>query len=86
MRGKVLFQHVKELHQARRDVLCLRQVGRKGHLARKVAQRGVGGVRLGVRAARGRVSDPEEARGDGVELVHVKLKEVAVAVNQHVAL
>lgn len=84
--GEVLFQHVKELHQPRGDVLCVGEVGGKGHPGREEAQRGIRGIWTRVVASRGGVADAEEARRYRVQAVHVELVKVSAAVDEDVAL
>lgn len=86
MRGKVLFQNIEELHEPGGDELSVGEVGGKGHLGRQITEKRVVRVRLRIVSAGGSVADAEESRGQGIQLMDVKLIKVAVSVNEHVAL
>lgn len=87
VRGEVPRQDVEEVHQARRDVLGQRQVGRERHPVAQVAHpaRVLQRVRV-LAVSRGDVAHAQEARCDGVELLGVELVEVAFGVDEDLAL
>lgn len=83
---EVLLEDIEELHEPGGDELRVREVGRKGHLGGEISQGGIGGIWPRIVAPGGSVADAEVAGSDGIELVDVELVEVAVAINEDVAL
>lgn len=86
MRGEVGVQDVEKLHQARGYKLRDRQVRREGKLRAKVAEGSwtLEGVSVG--PGHGSITHTQEARRHGVDLTGVELKELAVVVDEDIAL
>lgn len=86
MAREVPLQYIEELHQPGGDKLRIRQIGRKRHLRAQVPQRRVRRIGFRILAARSRMSNPEISRHKRIQLGRVELVEIAVAVDEDVAL
>lgn len=82
MRREILPQHVKKLHQPRRDVLLLAQVPRQGPLLRQPLAKPACGVRHLVPPVRSHIPHAEEAGRDWVQVATVELVVVSLPIDQ----